>query len=69
MDTGLNKTFSLTERHQLKFAWETFNLTNAVRFDPATISNNPYGNPGSYGRYTTLLTQGRRMQLSLRYGF
>jgi hypothetical protein len=69
VDTGLNKTFSLTERHQLKFAWETFNATNTVRFDPATISNNPYGNPGSYGRYTTLLTQGRRMQLSLRYGF
>lgn len=69
VDTGLSKSLNFTERHQLKFAWETFNATNSVRFDPATISNNPFGNPGSYGRYTNLLTQGRRMQLSLRYSF
>ncbi len=69
VDTGLAKTFSISEQHQVKFAWETFNATNSVRFDPASVSNNPYGNPGSYGRYTTLLTQGRRMQLSLRYSF
>jgi hypothetical protein len=69
IDTGLNKVVSITERHQIKFAWETFNATNSVRFDPATVSNNPYGNPGSYGRYTALLTQGRRMQLSMRYSF
>jgi Carboxypeptidase regulatory-like domain/TonB dependent receptor len=69
IDGGLSKTLSITERHQLKFAAEVFNATNSVRFDPATISNNPYGNPGSYGRYTSLLTQGRRMQFSLRYGF
>jgi hypothetical protein len=69
IDGGLSKTLSITERHQLKFAWEIFNATNSVRFDPATISNNPYGNPGSYGRYTSLLTQSRRMQFSLRYGF
>jgi hypothetical protein len=69
IDTGLNKVVNITERHQLKFAWETFNATNSVRFDPASISNNPYGNPGSYGRYTNLLTQGRRMQLSMRYSF
>jgi hypothetical protein len=69
IDAGLSKTLSLTERHQLKFAWETFNATNSVRFDPASISNNAFGNPGSYGRYTALLTQGRRMQLSLRYSF
>ena len=69
IDSGLSKTLPLTERNQLKFAWETFNATNSVRFDPSSISNNPYGNPSSYGRYTALLTQGRRMQLSLRYSF
>jgi hypothetical protein len=69
VDTGLAKVLSITERQQFKFAWETFNATNSVRFDPASISNNPYGNPGSYGRYTALLTQGRRMQLSMRYSF
>ena len=69
VDTGLNKTFAITEKQQLKFAWESFNTTNAVRFDPASVSDNPYGSPGSYGEYTALLTQGRRMQGSLRYSF
>jgi Carboxypeptidase regulatory-like domain/TonB dependent receptor len=69
IDTGISKTFPITEKHQVKFAWEVFNVTNTVRFDPASVSNNPYGNPGSYGRYTALLNQGRRMQGSLRYSF
>jgi len=69
IDTGVSKVFPITEKHQLKLAWEIFNTTNSVRFDPASVSNNPYGNPGSYGRYTALLNQGRRMQGSLRYSF
>jgi len=69
IDTGISKVFPITEKNQLKFAWEIFNTTNSVRFDPASVSNNPYGNPGSYGRYTALLNQGRRMQGSLRYSF
>jgi hypothetical protein len=67
IDTGLSKIFAVTERNQFKFAWETFNATNSVRFDPATLSNDPYF--GAYGRYTSLLTQGRRMQFSMRYSF
>ncbi len=69
VDSGLSKVVDISEKQELKFAWETFNATNSVRFDPASISNNPYGSPGSYGEYTALLTQGRRMQLSLRYSF
>ncbi len=69
IDTGVSKIFSITEKKQVKFAWEIFNTTNSVRFDPASVSNNPFGNPGSYGRYTALLTQGRRMQGSLRFSF
>ena len=69
MDGGLSKIVDIAEKQELKFAWETFNATNSVRFDPASISDNPYGSPGSYGEYTALLTQGRRMQLSLRYSF
>ena len=69
VDGGLSKMVDITEKQELKIAWETFNATNSVRFDPASISNNPYGSPGSYGEYTALLTQGRRMQLSLRYSF
>ena len=69
VDSGLSKVINFTEKQELKFACETFNTTNTVRFDPASISSNPYGSPGSYGEYTALLTQGRRMQLSLRYSF
>jgi Carboxypeptidase regulatory-like domain/TonB dependent receptor-like, beta-barrel len=69
IDTGLSKTFAVTERNQFKFSWETFNVTNSVRFDPASISNDPYYGPETYGQYTKLLTQGRRMQFSMRYSF
>ncbi len=69
IDSGLSKMISVTEHQQMKFAAESFNTTNSVRFDPASVSNNPYGNASSYGRYTALLTQGRRLQLSLRYSF
>jgi hypothetical protein len=69
VDGGVTKVLALTEKQELKFAWETFNATNSVRFDPASITNNPYGSPTTYGEYNALLTQGRRMQLSLRYSF
>jgi hypothetical protein len=69
IDTGASKIVPVTEKQEVKFAWEIFNVTNSVRFDPSTVSNNPYGNPGSYGRYTALLNQGRRMQGSLRFSF
>ncbi len=68
IDGGLDKVFNTFEGQQLKFAWEVFNLTNSVRFDPNSISNNPYGG-ASFGRYSALLTQSRRMQFSLRYSF
>jgi hypothetical protein len=69
IDNGVSKNFAITERQQVKFAAEAFNVTNSVRFDPASISNDPYFGPQTYGQYTALLTQGRRMQFSLRYSF
>jgi hypothetical protein len=69
IDTGVSKIFSIRERNQIKFAAEAFNTTNSVRFDPATINNDPYFGASVYGEYTSLLTQGRRMQFSLRYSF
>jgi hypothetical protein len=69
IDGGLSKVFALSERQQFKFAAEAFNVTNSVRFDPASISDDPYFGPSTYGQYTLLLTQGRRMQFSLRYSF
>jgi hypothetical protein len=69
IDTGLSKVLAFTERQQLKFAGEVFNTINSVRFDPASINNDPWFGGATYGEYTQLLTQGRRMQLSLRYSF
>lgn len=69
IDTGLSKELAISERQQLKFSWEIFNTTNSVRFDPVSVNNNPYFAPQTFGQYTSLLTQGRRMQMSLRYSF
>jgi len=69
VDAGLTKVFKIGEKQDLKFAAEAFNVTNAVRFDPHSIVNDPFGSPTAFGQYTALLTEGRRMQLSLRYAF
>jgi hypothetical protein len=69
VDTGLTKVFKIAEKQDLKFAAEAFNVTNSVRFDPHSIVNDPFGSPTAFGQYTALLTQERRMQFSLRYGF
>ncbi len=70
LDSGMSKVFAITERQQIKFAAEIFNTFNDVRFDPHTVRNNPYGGSSSFGDYISpLLTQGRRMQFSLRYSF
>jgi hypothetical protein len=69
IDSGLSKVFRITERQDLKFAFEVFNVTNSVRFDPNSINNNPFGSPSSFGNYSSLLTRPRVVQLSLRYAF
>jgi len=74
LDSGLAKTWKLRELGSLKFAWEVYNVTNTVRFDPG---GNVDGSPtlgvqltgGNLGVENTLLTQPRRMQFSLRYDF
>lgn len=67
IDSGLDKTWQLREFGSLKFAWEVYNVTNTVRFDPATIGSGLTG--GNLGVASGLLTQPRRMQFSLRYDF
>ncbi len=39
VDSGLAKTWKIREYGNLKFAWEVYNVTNAVRFDPAFIGH------------------------------
>jgi hypothetical protein len=73
IDTGVAKNWQIREYGSLKFAWETYNATNTVRFDPAAIGSQlgsgnlgiaspGLNNPG-------LLVAPRRMQFSLRYDF
>jgi hypothetical protein len=70
IDTNLAKSFTMPykESHRLQLRWETFNVTNSVRFDVGQMSIN-LGTRGSFGRYNGLLTQPRVMQFGARYEF
>ncbi len=67
LDDGLTKAWKLGEYGSLKFAWEVYNVTNTVRFDPQSIGSGLTG--GNLGVASVELTQPRRMQFSLRYDF
>jgi hypothetical protein len=68
LDSGLAKGWALGDYGKLKFAWEVYNVTNTVRFDPFQIGGQlTAGNLGIASSPT--LTQPRRMQFSLRYDF
>lgn len=67
IDSGLAKNWKIREYGTLKFSWEVYNVTNAVRFDPASIGSGLTG--GNLGIASALLTAPRRMQFSLRYDF
>ncbi len=67
-DTGLDKTFAITERANLQFRWEVFNVTNSVRFDPHSISAN-LDNQVNFGVAGSTLTDKRVMQIALRFEF
>lgn len=68
VDMGLDKTFKITERQALRFAWEAFNVFNNVRFDALT-ANTGVDQVSSFGIFTKTLTIPRRMQFALRYSF
>jgi hypothetical protein len=71
IDSGLAKTFKITEGQGLKFAWEVFNVTNSVRFDVNTNAGNLGAGllSGNLGNYAATLSKPRVMQFSLRYDF
>jgi hypothetical protein len=69
LDSGLSKTFRITERQGVKFAWEVFNVTNSARFDVNPISFGTTLTTGNLGNYSALYTKPRVMQFSLRYDF
>ena len=68
IDMGLDKTFKITENHQLRFSWEVFNVTNSVRFDVQT-ANISVDSASTFGQFSSTLTDKRKMQFSLRYSF
>jgi hypothetical protein len=78
LDLGLGKTWRVTEASALRFSWETFNVTNSVRFDAAALEpiagsnaegNLALANTAGFGYYTSTLTNPRVMQFALRYSF
>ncbi len=69
LDSGLAKTFRITEGQGVKFAWEVFNVTNSARFDVNPISFGTTLTEGNLGNYSALYTKPRVMQFSLRYDF
>jgi hypothetical protein len=70
IDSNLAKRFYMpyNEKHSLQFRWETFNLTNTARFDVNDVSLD-ISIRGTFGRYTSTLTNSRVMQFGLRYEF
>jgi hypothetical protein len=65
-------TMPWSEAQSLQFRWETFNVTNSVRFDVQSSllsSALTLGSGGSFGNYSGLLTNPRIMQFALRYEF
>jgi hypothetical protein len=67
LDDGLSKSWGLDRYGSLKFAWEVYNVTNTVRFDPFSVGGQL--SSGNLGVASSLLTSPRRMQFSLRYDF
>ena len=70
IDTGVAKQWKLTETQVLQFSWETFNLTNSVRFDAAkSVGSVLSFGSSTFGKYSSSLTRPRVMQFALRYTF
>jgi Carboxypeptidase regulatory-like domain len=72
IDSGLSKSWPFAESQSVRFSWEVFNVTNAVRFDVASLPQNTgqLEQPASvFATYNSTLTKPRLMQFALRYSF
>ena len=70
IDARLAKTWKLSERTGLQFAWDVYNVTNSVRFDVNPLNSlQNLTTSGSFGVYGATLTTPRVQQLSLRLSF
>src|SRR5258708_36655193 len=68
IDAAVLKSWKLTESQKLSFAFQTFNLTNSVRFDAASTFPS-IDTAGSFGKFSRGLTTFRRVEIGLRYNF
>jgi TonB dependent receptor len=77
-DFSLIKNFQITERQNLRFTTDFFNIWNHVNFanpainDVETISHDTLGNPtsdGPFGKIFSTVGTPRLIQFSLRYSF
>ena len=68
IDLGLRKAWTLTERTNLLFSWQVYNVTNSVRFDAANAFPT-IDSAGSFGKYSNTLTRPRVMEFALRLSF
>ena len=65
LDSGLMKTFDLTERMHLQFRWEVFNLSNSPQYaNPVVGLDNP-----DVGKVRSIENTPRQMQFALRLAF
>lgn len=73
VDLSASKNWNLTERQVLRFSAEAFNLTNTPRFDVGTMQLNLAGNSitnsGSFGNFSSTLSNARVLEFALRYSF
>jgi hypothetical protein len=69
-DFSLIKNFAITERQQLRFAADFFNIWNHPNFASFnTSSQTDIENPGAFGKITSTTGTPRLIQFSLRYAF
>ncbi len=66
IDSGLFKVFTMpySEHHKLQLRWETYNVTNSVRFNSPSLTDNSASN---FGVFSNTLTAPRQMQIAARY--
>jgi hypothetical protein len=71
-DVLLQKTLTLSERANLQFRWETYNLFNRVQFaQPGNLTSNPgtFGQSTAEVRRPDLTTGARQMQFGMKFSF
>ena len=69
MDTGVNKSFRLTEGKRIQLRATVFNVFNSVNFSTAGIRLDPTS-PATFGEITaTASGKGREMEFAARFEF